>query len=499
MPNCADSSISIRSINARRSRRESLILWKRECSRYASSSRIGYHHNHPSAGRLESRPPSATSNARTLSAGGPHPQQEWQPQRASSAHPPRSASVEKFWLTQDRVDTGSENGIEETRPRSAVPRLGASFHETHGRGVNTSSASGQDSSKNSSQGAGSSATTTIGGEGGSGRRRASSARRPSSSARGEEGDTAFSEEGGDEIYEEIYEDLEEDDGELDNRISIMESRFSTVGREKHGQVGSARFGHGGNYVGVPSTNPDTIEIGNNRPAPQHPRSAYSARPPRAPGAHSAATRRLRSAAPDRTTGKYTTAAGGVDGSPPSVGVGGIRAPRVIKTRPISAPAVWDNLASARRTDPYASLRERRARLELSSATGNRYDLETAAEMSQRENGYDGIPIDVRHQDQQQRNRSTRLPVRDVRIISPRRRKTLISLHYCISDPEYVPLTCVPKVVRVMAVEPGAQNTHRICTRICHLTRSSTVSTARAGCPHDPALAFPPSFVTFDRP
>lgn len=362
------------------------MLWKHECSRYASSSRIGYHPNHPSASRPGSRPSSAATVLRPMSTGRHQPHHEQQ----------RACSSENI----DRIDTGGKGVTGATRPRSAVPRLEVSSQATQAstastrRDIDGSSTCGQGS--NYDQG-----TDQHDKRGGSGRRRAASARRPPSSLRDRGG--SCSEDGGDGIYDDIYEDLEEDDGELDNRISIMESRFSTSGRERT-RPGSARLDDGGaSFRGIKNAETDKGKT------PEHLRSAHSARPPRAPPEpRSATSRRLHSAAPDRTAEGGTTARG-VDGSPSFVGVDGTRAPRVIKSRPISAPP-GGSLSSAHRADPVAALRERRVRLELSSAGDWHRSATTGIVL--REEHHTGI--DARQQEQQEQRRPSRLPVRDVR-------------------------------------------------------------------------------------
>ncbi|CAM9190133.1 unnamed protein product, partial [Discosporangium mesarthrocarpum] len=123
-----------------KSRRDSCALWRNECSRYAFTSRLGYHPNHPSASHPASRPASAPS---------PPQVQQRAPRkgRALSALPTRSvpfdAQSEKKsngleyrqqgWvsgypsLSGQGHQTGDKEKVPpggETRPVSAFPRLG---------------------------------------------------------------------------------------------------------------------------------------------------------------------------------------------------------------------------------------------------------------------------------------------------------------------------------------------------------------------------------------
>lgn len=439
------------------SRRESMVLWRHECSRYASSSRIGYHPNHPSASHPSSRPSSAATILRPFSAGRvPQQSQLQHQQRASSALPRRPIHREEgggggggdsgasrddhnlggeSGLPGTRVSGGGVRGSSRNRPRSAIPRLGAG---TGGgtddtdellvagpqpeRGFSASAARGEgdvgggDGSSSSSfgrMGGGVTNDASIA-TGGRGVRSTSARLRSPMNPKTNLGFDGQGEEE-DEFLEEIYEDLDdEDDGELDNRISIMESRFSTVGRERpDSAVGDGATG-GSDIVGA--THQRQRPPGSQRATAVSaaPHSATSQRPPRAPplqqerqmSAGSRTTRRqlVSSAGADGPAGTET--GDGINGTQqlhtanPSTATHDTRPPRAIRSRPTSAPVDGSTFHQDQRgggvNDPMAPLHARWRRLQMSAGA---------------ENG-DGRVAEVgneHHHQQQQRPR----PVRDV--------------------------------------------------------------------------------------
>lgn len=367
------------------------MLWRHECSRYASSSRIGYHPNHPSASHPSSRPSSAATILRPFSAGRvpqqsskQHQQNQHQHhQRASSALPRRRSPLQEggrdsgaSWdehnadgesgLAAPRASRRGLRGSSRDRPRSAIPRLEAAAGGGTDDADELLAAASQHPERSFSASAarsdaggadrGSDGVVAAGGR----RSRSTSARSRSPMNRranlAHQGEGEEEEQEGDEFLEEIYEDLDdEDDGELDNRISIMESRFSTAGRERP----SSAVGDGAN-----GGSSDQVDGGTHqrqrRSNPQRatavsaitPRSATSQRPPRAPlqqqrqlSAGSQTTRRqLASSA--RTAGMETEDDDRHHGtrppphpSHPSAAIhdNNTRPPRVIRSRPTSAP------------------------------------------------------------------------------------------------------------------------------------------------------------------
>ncbi|CAN0323778.1 unnamed protein product [Ectocarpus fasciculatus] len=430
------------------SRRESMVLWRHECSRYASSSRIGYHPNHPSASHPSSRPSSATTILRPFSAGRV-PQQSYhhdhhhQQQRASSAFPPRSQPLGEesgmYEAGQNRaaVEEGAAGRGDialGTRPRSAIPRLlGADAAESDDnntrpkRGVSASAARGN--------AGGVDATSTRrrrGGSGSSARRRR--AMRSASTTRSQSplnNQDRSSVEGGegDDVFDDIYEDLEEDDGELEARISIMESRFSTVGRERPGSAaddGDATAGDGGNLGAERQRWSGPRRTG----APDAPRSAATQRPPRAPPQQQQQQQMFSRSRPARRHVTSSAKTGGTQVGedsgeqqrlllPVKTSVSGQQRhqpPRVIRSRPTSAPVGGSSLPQQRQrgggavNDPMAPLHARRMRLQMSSG-GSR----PPAEPEQGGGGGGGeAGVDTRS-DNRQRRRSS---VRDVKTAVP---------------------------------------------------------------------------------
>ena len=411
-----------------------MVLWRHECSRYASSSRIGYHPNHPSASHPSSRPSSAATILRPFSAGRVSQQSSKQYQhlqRASSALPRRPASHREgagdSGASWNGYNADAESGLpaagasgrrirggSRNRPRSAIPRLGAGTgaggtdddedeplvagaHPE--RGFSASSARGED---DVGEGDGILATGGRRSRSTSARSRSPMDRRTNLALEGGYG------EEGDEFLDEIYEDLDdEDDGELDNRISIMESRFSTVGRER--RPGSA--------VGDGGANGDSDPVGitdqrQRRSDPQRatasagiPRSATSQRPPRAPlqqqrqmSAGSRTTRRQHassSAARTRTAGHETGDGGNSNSAttqqlrpshlPSTATRDSSRPPRVIRSRPTSAPVDGSVFGQEQRgghggRDPMAPLHARWRRLQMSAGARNGDGTRAVAEV-----------------------------------------------------------------------------------------------------------------------
>eukprot|EP00752_Nemacystus_decipiens_P002374 g2243.t1 len=396
-----------------------MVLWRHECSRYASSSRIGYHPNHPSASHPSSRPSSAATILRPFSAGRVSQQSSKRhhhhQQRASSAISRRPASIQEGGVGDTGASWDAHNadgdsgapatggsggrirGSSRSRPRSAIPRLGAG---TGGgaddayellvagphpeRGFSASAARGDDN------------LDVSGGvlAGGGRRPRSTSARSRSPMDRrtnlahegGGGGGGGGGGEEGDEFLDEIYEDLDdEDDGELDNRISIMETRFSTVGRERpDSAVGDNGGANGGSdLAGVTqlrqrrsnAQRATTVSAAN-----AVPRSATSQRPPRAPiqpqhrqmSAGSQTTRRQ--LAPSARTDEPDTGDGATQElhpSHPSTAIrDNMRPPRVIRSRPTSAPVdgsmIDQDQRRGRGRDPMAPLHARWRRLQMSA-------------------------------------------------------------------------------------------------------------------------------------
>lgn len=389
------------------------MLWRHECSRYASSSRIGYHPNHPSSSRPSSRPSSAATILRPFSAGRVPQRSQQHKRRASSARPSRlsspgvGAAVDEAGLATGTADErGGGSRTTRTRPRSAIPRLGVDVEEDADnadgrrmdsrsrRGVSASAAmkDGDDASRE-----GNNATRATRSK--SARSRSPAMRKP---------DEVSHEEEGDEVFDDIYEDLDEDDDELDNRISIMESRFSTVGRERPGSAVED---------GVAGTQHRRRSGPRRIAANAAPRAAMTQRPPRAPPQE----RRQLSAGPRPPSRQLEALTGGelkddVTGKtgdkhpvPSSTGIYGAQAPLVIRSRPTSAPV--DGGSSIYRyqqdgdggavRDPMAPLHARRLRLQMSSA---------GAAESRSQVGRDGAWTARDEHQHQQRTHS----VRDVR-------------------------------------------------------------------------------------
>lgn len=387
-----------------------MILWRHECSRYASSSRIGYHPNHPSASHPSSRPSSAATILRPFSAGRVQQQSEQEQRRASSALPRRPRPLQgvegesgALWHPHDadgdsglpaaEVSEGRIRAGNRTRPRSAIPRLGVDT------GVGADDAdellvAGARSERGFSASA---ARDEVGVDGGdpimaNGERRVRSRSMRSRSPMDRNTNLLYGGEGeegeeGDEFLGEIYEDLDdEDDGELDNRISIMESRFSTVGRER---PDSAIGGDVADKVRAPHRR-------QRRSGPQRatvsatPHSATSQRPPRAPllqqrqmSAGSRTTRRQRVGSSARANGPAGMEAGNnvyddtqhLHPACPSTAIhDNTRPPRVVRSRPTSAPADGRILDQGQRggpgRDPMAPLHARWRRLQMSAGTRN---------------------------------------------------------------------------------------------------------------------------------
>lgn len=407
-------------VTCHRSRRESLLLWRHECSRYASSSRIGYHPNHPSAIRPGSRPSSAATIVRPFSAGCSSQQ------RASSAVPLQSQTHESRGVAgRDRVD--KQGNI---RPRSAISRLGDSSQpteEVYGdlapRPRRGASASG----RGVSSGGGSSGGMNRGRGDRDSRGGGSSSRRLSNpqdalSLGGQE----------EELYEEIYEDLDEDDGELDNRISIMENRFSTVGRERPASSVNKLD------EGLASTFDNSNALQRSQEVSTALRSAR--RPPRA----------YRQASSLRATRRNVSA--DVDGPTRGLAVSEIEHPiscndatarkvHIFKSRPTSAPAGGSFFYEQRSNDPIADLYARRMRL-LSADAGDHYLVRGGGTQEQ---GC-GQEARIQHQHQQQRQQDE-LFSRDVRVWCTVANVTvvvcLLPLHWAFVLPHEIKSVNVP--------------------------------------------------------
>lgn len=430
-----------------------MVLWRHECSRYASSSRIGYHPNHPSASHPSSRPSSAATALRPFSAGRvPQPsssssKHQQHKQRASSALPRRLSPFREGgrdsgaakWDARDAEDgesalaaaRASGGSIGRNRPRSAIPRLGAGAVEGDTddaddellvvagphpeRGLRAASAARSEGGVGEGNGNG---IASAGGR----RMRSTSTRSQSSVeptrvnlvTRGGEGEGEGEVEEVDEFLEEIYEDLDdEDDGELDNRISIMESRFSTVGRERPDSTVGDGGANGGSLglVGAAQHRRQRRSDAHRATVSAAPRSATSQRPPRAPlqqqrqllSAGSRTTRRqfvssARAGGPSET-GDGTHGTQQVDPAAyPSTAVHDDikRPPRVVRSRPTSAPvdgSVFDQdrRGGRRGRNPMAPLHARWRRLQMSAGARNG----------------EGSVAAVGHGQQQQRTRSVR--------------------------------------------------------------------------------------------
>lgn len=395
------------------------MLWRHECSRYASSSRIGYHPNHPSSSHPSSRPSSAATILRPISARCVSHQQQ---QRASSAVPKRplplgdeagagggrhqhaqNSESGGGWSPAKRPE-GVARGSARSRPRSAVPRLGVDTEDVDAAVDPLPTRSNSASAARSEDGTRGGESSSIGGrrvrrDGNSAARRRgmrSASTRSRSRSRSpidrQNNANGEGEEGEDELFEDIYEDLDdEDDGELDNRISIMESRFSTVGRERP----TSAVDGGGATVSDGLDDAQRQRHRQWRSGPQQravtvgSRSAATQRPPRAPPQeHQQASMR------SRTTCRQAVSSAKTDGSakteirdgtthttqqqypsPFSNLVQDARPPRVIRSRPTSAPVdgSFDHQQNQRGGscggvyDPMAPLHARRLRLQMSSA------------------------------------------------------------------------------------------------------------------------------------
>ena len=318
-----------------------MTLWKHGCSEYASPSRLGHHPNHLGIAHPGSRPASAITALRPFSV----PRKE---EMASSAAPLRSrANVE---VRNANGRHGSLNHSDEQggpRPWSAVPRL-SEWPHTVTFDDNEEQEEPQTSTKFSASG-------WEGGISVGSNDRCGHVWRGGIAAEGEkstqqsgmqEEDEVSSREQVEGNYGEIYEDLDdEDDDELDNRISVMETRFTRLGRER---PISATCRDGISMLfGDESDVPLGIRVSS---APRSP----SWRPPRAPQR------------------------GAIDAVPNRRGWARIgivrdtkewRPPRVMSGRPTSAPADGSLLGIHRRPDPMAALHARRMKLRMSSADG----------------------------------------------------------------------------------------------------------------------------------
>lgn len=367
------------------------MLWKHECSRYASTSRIGYHPNHPSSSRPGSRPSSAVTLVRPFSATS---HREPPCPRASSAVPPRSLPLtaidgderqprrdyenDSQLSVQDKVNN-FVGRASRARPRSAIPRLGIDVVV----GDNDTQADELICQPSPRQTVSASDPRRLSRErvrrGG-----ARSARSHGAHVHGDDLTSGDEQNGGDDDFGDIYEDLDEDDGELDNRISILENRFSTVGRERPASAVKLDGYDDTDESGIknpldrdaaitPATgDPLREEVAHAVTVGQR-RHSSARRPPRAPRQQTASfggsiPRRLVSADPGGLSNREvcTPSASVLDASVSNVAnLQG--APRIVRKhiRPTSAPADGSNVFHRRRVpnDPLASLHARRLRLQ----------------------------------------------------------------------------------------------------------------------------------------
>ena len=171
----------------------------------------------------------------------------------------------------------------------------------------------------------------------------------------------YQEEG--ESDDDIYEDLgDEDDGEVDNRISILENRFSAVGRER---PTSAVMPDGGQSAILDRVDPERRATRQMRGASHSRRHLPRLPPQQAAAAARITTRRLASAegngAPRRTNSALNTSHHASSLARVESG-GGLR---LVKSRPTSAPTNSSLLYQRGVSDPVAALDDRRKRLQRS--------------------------------------------------------------------------------------------------------------------------------------
>lgn len=189
-------------------------------------------------------------------------------------------------------------------------------------------------------------------------------------------------EAGDLLDDDIYEDLDdEDDGELDNQISILENRFSAVGRERPtSTVKLSGVQHASSIL-------DDVVDPERRTTPQQARAVVarstrrSSRVSRSPQQPSAArtTRRLASAEADGAAAARRT-----NNTSACVGARALQL-RLTRSRPTSAPANSSLFYERGVSDPMAALDARWMRLEMlrAGADAGRYRSAAAREKKKR--------------------------------------------------------------------------------------------------------------------
>ena len=233
-------------------------------------------------------------------------------------------------------------------------------------------------------------------------------------------------EAGDLLDDDIYEDLDdEDNDELDNQISILENRFSAVGRERPTSAVKLSGGQHASSILGGVVDPER------RTAPQQAQAvvARSARRPprssRSPQLPSAAmtTRRLASAGADgAATARRTNNTHDLDHHYFSSACVGARALLVRRTRsrPTSAPANSSLFYERGVSDPGVALDGRRMRLEMSraSADAGRYRSAAARE---RKGGVGDV--------------NQRAPARDVRKSGKDGRLIGLCIYVCVREVE----------------------------------------------------------------
>lgn len=297
---------------------DSAMPWKANRPLYTSSSRIGNHVNCPSASISATRPSSAVTIPRPLSPG-------YHMQRALSAFP--SGGLPRGRGTGDRLARQEvHDGISRVPDMSPSRRARAGMPQGSRDCVHAAKRGSSEEHPAGFRGRGDVVLPDDSSD------ESTSPPRTRSVANDEE------------LSEDIYEDLEEDNGELERKISIMESRFSTNGRERSPPNGISAA------LGDPSKSLHDLP----RPVT---RSAGPARS---------------SPTLSETTGMSWLSSRPLHGSPrekesESRSRGSLKPGvlRIVRKRPVSAPT--DALFARRRAELTASLRARLKRMEASSA------------------------------------------------------------------------------------------------------------------------------------
>ncbi|CAM9920029.1 unnamed protein product [Laminaria digitata] len=373
-----------------------MVLWRYESSRYASSSRIGYHPNHPSASRPSSRPSSAATVLRPFSASIAAPQQQQQ-QRASSALPSRSLLQQSADTHAARKNNSEARGAEGDKivmSESVAPTMPSSGHLG-----GFSSRTGKNVPERDVSVSASEREATGGGSGsgsGSGRRDGGGHDEWDGANRGQGGGAGGSsrplvEDEGLSLYQEagddIYEDLDdEDDGELDNRISILENRFSAVGRER--PTSAVKTDRGGQqHHAMIIIDDDTYAERRDETPKTHAAVLSGRRPPRksqpplqqtsALGTTTTRHRRLASAEAGNGAARRTNSTHDLDdpscsSSSACVEARALQQRLTRSSRPTSAPVNSSLFYQRGVSDPVAALDDRRMRLEMSLAGAGDY-------------------------------------------------------------------------------------------------------------------------------